>query len=103
MRFHRKQKAFERIVDTPLVTWPDGVFRIRSSYFTLAPFKLPFERMEAWYRAVDRFTRIVRNPDHHYRFRLRPGDVLVYDNHRMLHGRTAFRGARWVRGVYFDR
>jgi alpha-ketoglutarate-dependent taurine dioxygenase len=28
--------------------------------------------------------------------------VLVYDNRRMLHGRTAFAGRRWVRGVYFD-
>ena len=33
---------------------------------------------------------------------LSPGDFLLYDNHRILHGRTAFRGARWVRGIYFD-
>ena len=35
--------------------------------------------------------------------RLGPGDFVLYDNYRMLHARTAFRGARWFRGVYFDR
>ena len=58
--------------------------------------------MTAWYRAHDQFVRILRDPRHHFTFRIGAGDVLVYDNHRMLHGRTAFSGARWVRGVYFD-
>ena len=35
-------------------------------------------------------------------FRLEAGDFLLYDNWRMLHARTSFTGARWVRGVYFD-
>ena len=46
--------------------------------------------------------RLVRDRRHHYRFQLAPGDALLYDNHRVLHGRTGFRGPRWVRGVYFD-
>lgn len=102
VRFHRKQKAFERIVDAPILTFAPA-FRIRSSYFTVAPHRLPFAEMEAWYRAHDRFVRIVRDPRNHVRFTLEPGDFLLYDNHRMLHARTGFRGARWVRGVYFDR
>jgi len=102
VRFHRKQRAFEREVIAPIVTFTNGRFQIRSSYFTTAPYRLPFEEMEAWYRAHDRFVRITRDPRHHYQFRLGAGDVLIYDNHRMLHGRTAFRGPRWVRGVYFD-
>lgn len=100
--FHRRQKQFERVVVAPIITTHRGRIQVRSSYFTLAPFDLPFERMTAWYRAHDLFTRLVRDPRHHYTFRIRPGDVLLYDNRRMLHGRTAFRGARWIRGVYFD-
>ena len=102
VRFHRKQRAFEREVTAPVVTIEDTRVRVRSSYFTVAPYQLPFERVDAWYRAHDRFVRILRDPRHHYRFALRAGDVLVYDNRRMLHGRTAFAGPRWVRGVYFD-
>jgi gamma-butyrobetaine dioxygenase len=58
--------------------------------------------MEAFYRAYDRFARLVRHPRHRMQFLLKEGDFLLYDNRRMLHGRTGFRGPRWVRGVYFD-
>jgi gamma-butyrobetaine dioxygenase len=37
-------------------------------------------------------------------FDLRAGDYLVYDNHRMMHGRTAFTGTqRFLRGIYLDK
>lgn len=102
VRFHRKQRSFESIVDAPILgEGPRGPI-VRYSYFTMAPHRLPFEDMEEWYRAYDRFARLVRDPRHQYRFTLNAGDFLVYDNHRMLHARTSFRGARWLRGVYFD-
>ncbi len=102
IRFHRKQKNFEREVISPIVTIRAGRVFVRSSYFTEAPYQLPFDRMSAWYRAHDQFVRILRDPRNHYAFRIRPGNVLIYDNHRMLHGRTEFSGARWLRGVYFN-
>ncbi|HAC91233.1 MAG TPA: gamma-butyrobetaine dioxygenase [Planctomycetaceae bacterium] len=103
VRFHRKQKAFESIVDAPILQITNGQpTQVRYSYFTHAPFRVPFEKMEAWYRAYDRFVDLVRNPSHQYRFLLQPGDFVFYDNHRMLHARTAFQGPRWVRGVYFN-
>ena len=103
IRFHRVQKSFEKLHVSPLLELRDGgLFRVRSSYFTMAPQQLAFERMEAWYRAYQRWERLVGDPRHGYRFRLGAGDFLLYDNWRMLHARTRFRGARWVRGVYFD-
>lgn len=103
VRFHRRQAAFEREVIAPIVQLADdGGFQIRASYFTMAPHRVAFDRMAAWYRAHDAFMRVLRDPRHHYRFRLEPGDALLYDNHRVLHARTGFTGARWVRGVYFD-
>jgi gamma-butyrobetaine dioxygenase len=103
IRFHRVQKSFEKLYVSPLLELRDGaLFRVRSSYFTMAPQQLAFERMEAWYRAYQRWEKLVADPRHHYRFRLAAGDFLLYDNWRMLHARTSFRGARWVRGVYFD-
>ncbi|AKQ64936.1 gamma-butyrobetaine hydroxylase, putative [Myxococcus hansupus] len=101
--FHRKQRDFERVLTAPLLDFAaPGGFRIRYSYFTLAPHRVPFAEMEAWYRAYNRFAKLVRDEHHQYRFRLGEGDLLVYDNWRMLHARTAFSGARWLRGVYFD-
>jgi gamma-butyrobetaine dioxygenase/trimethyllysine dioxygenase len=100
--FHRKQMAFESRVEAPILRL-EPTFQVRYSYFTIAPFALPFAELPAFYRAWDRFARLVRDPKNQLRFTLRPGDFLLYDNHRVLHGRTAFRGPRWVRGVYFDR
>ena len=102
--FHRKQKSFEKVLVSPLLDFDaPGGFRLRYSYFTLAPHRLPFARMEAWYRAYNRFARLVRDERHQYRFLLQSGDFLLYDNWRMLHARTSFTGSRWLRGVYFDR
>jgi alpha-ketoglutarate-dependent taurine dioxygenase len=66
----------------------------------MRPPRLSFAHVTGFYRAYARFLDVLRT--HHVRTRLEPGDVLLYDNHRMLHGRTAFEGLRWVRGVYFD-
>ena len=103
VRFHRVQRAFESIHVAPILELRDGAFfRVRSSYFTMAPHHLPFARMEAWYRAYNRFTALVSDPRHHFHVRLGAGDFVLYDNFRMLHARTGFTGARWMRGVYFD-
>jgi gamma-butyrobetaine dioxygenase len=61
---------------------------------------LPFAQVEGYYRAYDRFVRLARARS--VRLALGAGDFLLYDNCRMLYARTAFRGARWLRGVYFD-
>ncbi|MEZ4448539.1 MAG: TauD/TfdA family dioxygenase [Nannocystaceae bacterium] len=104
LRFHRKQARFESVVDSPMIARRgDDDFQIRASYFTLAPHRAPFAAMAELYRAHDAFVRMLRDPRYHARVGLRPGEWLIYDNHRCLHARTGFTGARWLRGVYFDR
>ncbi|MBN8612431.1 MAG: TauD/TfdA family dioxygenase [Deltaproteobacteria bacterium] len=102
--FHRKQKGFEKILRSPLLRLDEAgeLAQVRHSYFTFAPFREPFDRTERFYRAYQRFARIVHEPTHQWRFVLEPGDFVLYDNHLALHARTGFRGPRWVRGVYFD-
>lgn len=103
VRFHRKQRAFEREVVSPLLTLrEDGTSLVRCSYFTLAPQRLPFAEVDGFFRAYRRYMTILRDERHLLRFRLGAGDFVLYDNHRMLHGRSPFDGTRWVRGVYFN-
>ena len=103
VRFSRRQAKFQRDLISPIATErADGSIQLRFSYFTLAPYALPFAELEDYYRAHDRFARLVRTPSNQVRFRLEPGDFVIYDNHPMLHGRTAFHGPRWVRGIYLD-
>ncbi len=43
--------------------------------------------------------------EHRVTFRLEPGDVMLFDNHRLLHGRTQFdpsRGKRHLQGCYIE-
>jgi len=103
VRFLRQQKAFVSEVVSPILVLdgPRG-FQIRYSYFTMAPHRVSFERMGAWYRSYDAFARLCRDERHQLRFRLAPGDFVLYDNLRMLHARTGFSGPRWVRGIYLD-
>ncbi|HTF33042.1 MAG TPA: TauD/TfdA family dioxygenase [Myxococcota bacterium] len=104
VRFHRRQKEFEALHVGPVLAFRgEAEFQVRYSYFTMDPHRVPFNRMESWYRAYNRFSQLVRDPRHQYQFRLGASDFLMYDNFRMLHARTAFSGPRWVRGVYFSR
>ena len=103
IRFHRKQKAFERIQDCTILQLDEqGRFaQVRHSYFTMAPFQRPFGEMRAFYRAYDALAAIIHDPRNQLRVPLRSGDFVLYDNHRMLHARTGFAGPRHMRGVYF--
>jgi alpha-ketoglutarate-dependent taurine dioxygenase len=96
--FHRRQAAFESIHVSPILQGK----QIRYSYFTIAPFKMHFAEMAEWYDAYSYLSRCLRNPDFQFKFLLQPGDFVLYNNHRMVHARSAFSGRRWMRGVYFD-
>ena len=58
------------------------------------------------YRAVRTFGRLLQSGRYERRLRLRPGDVMCFDNYRLLHGRTEFdpnSGHRHLQGCYADR
>ena len=61
--------------------------------------------VEAWYSAYFELLALLEHPDAQVRFRLAPGDVVVFDNLRVLHGRTGFSsvGSRRLQGCYADR
>ncbi len=49
-----------------------------------------FEEMERFYEAYSIFLRYLKNPDYQYCFKLTPGDLIILQNFRILHGRKAF-------------
>jgi gamma-butyrobetaine dioxygenase len=63
------------------------------------------ERLDAYYRARQLFDHRLRAPDFEIRFLLKTGDLVMFDNCRLLHGRTAFdpsEGLRHLQGCYID-
>ena len=56
------------------------------------------------YAALRRFSRLAGDPAYQMTYPFEPGDLVAFDNRRILHGRTAYEGAghRHLRGCYLD-
>ena len=56
------------------------------------------------YESLRVFAHVARDPRFQVRFPFRPGDLVGFDNRRVLHGRDAFDGGgtRHLRGCYAD-
>jgi gamma-butyrobetaine dioxygenase len=64
----------------------------------------PYPEVVAFYAAYRRWAGLLAQPERALTMRLRPGDCLIFDNTRILHGRTAFTsaGGRHLQGCYAD-
>jgi len=62
------------------------------------------ETLELFFEGRRRLAALAADPLFEHRFTMEPGDCLVMDNHRTLHGRTEFRadGGRFLQGCYID-
>ncbi|MDH3536889.1 MAG: TauD/TfdA family dioxygenase, partial [Gammaproteobacteria bacterium] len=79
---------------------------IRITDRTLPALDLPLELIEPAYRAIGRFYRLLLAPERIFERLLKPGELVVFDNHRVLHGRRAFdpeAGERWLQQLSVDR
>ncbi|GEN29533.1 hypothetical protein HVA01_31790 [Halovibrio variabilis] len=68
--------------------------------------QIPMEQMDAWYSAYALLWKLFHSEAHQLEFTLRPGQMVAFDNRRVLHGRREFdpnSGARHLQGTYLDR
>lgn len=82
------------------------VVELRFNNWIRDTLRLPAERMTAWYRAYRHFWQLLHSPRFQLDFSLAPGEMVAFDNRRVLHGRRAFdpnTGARHLQGTYLDR
>lgn len=86
---------------------PDGeLIAIRfNNRSAAALLDVPYEHMEAYYGALRRFALIIEDPAMAVQFRLKPGELFIVDNTRVLHARKPFAGSghRWLQGCYADK
>ncbi|KAK8058684.1 Trimethyllysine dioxygenase [Apiospora phragmitis] len=68
----------------------------------VVPFDGPFTPT-AWYEAARKWHSILTRKDVEYWVQLEPGNLLIFDNWRVLHGRSAFTGVRRMCGGYINR
>lgn len=82
----------------------DGrLVQITFNNYDRAPLWLPPAEMDAFYAAYSALRDRIVDPGNHLRLRLGRGEALLFDNWRILHGRTAFTGSRTFHGGYLRR
>ncbi|WP_299654850.1 TauD/TfdA family dioxygenase [uncultured Jannaschia sp.] len=67
---------------------------------------LPQTFLDDWYPAFCRFGKLLQDDKYVMRFTLKASECIVFDNHRIVHGRAAYTassGDRHLRGCYTDR
>ncbi|MPC14458.1 Gamma-butyrobetaine dioxygenase [Portunus trituberculatus] len=63
------------------------------------------EAAAKWYAASLAFRDMLYDPDNLVKLKLQSGDMIVFDNLRVMHGRQGYRadrGERWLQGGYLE-
>ncbi len=63
------------------------------------------DQLSQFYKARSFFIKLCNSTKFMIKFKLDPGDLMIMDNYRTLHGRTAYRmdiGERHLQGCYID-
>ena len=63
------------------------------------------EKLELYYSARKKISEFYNSDNYKIEFKLQPGDLLMMDNYRLLHGRTTYdanEGNRFLQGCYID-
>lgn len=83
-----------------------GLVEIRFNPFLLEPLDLESRKIRDYYIAWRKFHSLLNERSLQIRLTLRAGDLIAFDNHRVLHARTAIdlsAGERHLQGCYLDR
>ena len=81
-------------------------FEIRATTFLRGPLNAGFGDVEAAYAGLRAFQTLAAGDRFRMTFDYAPGDLVIFDNRRILHGRAAFddaSGERALKGCYMER
>ena len=106
--FHYRSQDADLYAERPLIQLSSRgeVTAVHYNSRSIAPLRLPAEETALFYGAYRRFAQLLRDARFQLRLRLEAGMLLVFDNQRILHGRSAFSSAKYprhLRGCYLSR
>jgi len=105
-RFHDQEADI--LVYEPVITLnaAGAVVEIRYNAHIAGVFDMPADIMPAYYRAYRAYMSKTRDARYRITLKLKAGEMAVFDNRRILHGRDSFdpsTGFRHLHGCYVDR
>jgi gamma-butyrobetaine dioxygenase len=81
-----------------------AIVKVRYNNRSIATLKLPPSKVKAFYAAYRHYAEILERKELQINFKLAPGELMLFDNTRVMHARTAFSdaGTRHLQGAYSD-
>jgi len=78
---------------------------IRLNDRVAAPLSIPHDQVPTYYRGLQRLLEFAEDDKLMMKITLQPGDIAIFDNHRILHGRSdlTINGQRWLQWVQIER
>ena len=96
-------RAHQRVIETD----PEGrVTGVTISQHLQDTMDLPQHLLDSFYPAFIKFLKMMQEDRFLVRFRSEAGNCVIFDNHRIVHGREGYvadSGTRHLRGCYTDR
>lgn len=103
-RFHDAGADLRSRVPLIEVNDRDEVIKVRFNNRSIDTIRLPPERLKSFYPAYRHYAEILERRELQVVFKLQPGELMLFDNTRVLHARTEFSayGSRHLQGAYSD-
>jgi len=90
----------------PMIELNDNneIVKVRYNNRSIDTIKLPENKIRPFYKAYRHWSEIIERDDLKITFKLSEGDLMLFDNTRIMHARTAFskKGKRHLQGAYTD-
>jgi len=90
----------------PMIELNDNneIVKVRYNNRSIDTIKLPENKIRPFYKAYRHWNEIIERDDLKITFKLSEGDLMLIDNTRIMHARTAFskKGKRHLQGAYTD-
>ena len=89
----------------PIIKLDDNnhINQISFNNYDRAPFRLDPELTKIFYEAISLFDNLANSKQYQWRHILKPGELLIFNNWRVLHGRGSFNGKRRMNGCYINK
>ena len=79
------------------------IVQVSFNNYDRAPFRFEKDLTLKFYEAIKKFDLLANNKDYQWRHILKPGELLIFNNWRILHGRGSFSGVRKMSGCYINK
>ena len=77
--------------------------QISFNNYDRAPFRETNQKTINFYKAIKVFDTMANQKQYQWRHILKPGELLIFNNWRVMHGRGAFSGIRKMAGCYINK